>query len=141
MLLSSCTSNCFRPFEYQTSLAFRSPLITFLQNTTHSTRLDKTMVKFDLAMIINACYYIFYNSWLLDDTGDLNSKHLNSGNIWIKNFHLFAIRIPCNSSLFKLFCVPTLLSTNITVDLYITLWYKINLISATIQLNLRLVER
>ena len=29
---------------------------SFLQNTTHSTRLDRTMVKFDLAMIIIACY-------------------------------------------------------------------------------------
>ena len=30
--------------------------ITFLQQTTHSTRLDKTMVKFDLAMITIACF-------------------------------------------------------------------------------------
>ena len=29
--------------------------ITFLQYSTHSTRLDETMVKFDLAMIIFAC--------------------------------------------------------------------------------------
>ena len=31
----------------------------------------------------------------------LNSKHLNSGNIWITNFYLCAIQMPANSSLFK----------------------------------------
>ena len=30
-------------------------------------------------------------------SGDLNSKHLNSGSIWITNFHLFAIQMPGNS--------------------------------------------
>ena len=30
--------------------------------------------------------------------GDLNNKHPNKGNIWITNFHLFAIQMPCNSS-------------------------------------------
>ena len=34
-------------------------------------------------------------------SGDLNSEHLNSRNIWITNFHLLAIQMPDNSSLFK----------------------------------------
>ena len=34
-------------------------------------------------------------------SGDQNSEHLNSGNIWIKKFHLFAIQIPCYNLLFK----------------------------------------
>ena len=34
-------------------------------------------------------------------SGDLNSEHLNSGKIWIMKFHLFAIQMPSNSSLFK----------------------------------------
>ena len=38
--------------------------------------------------------YLYYS-------GDLNSEHLNSGNIWIMNFYLFAIQMPANSLLFK----------------------------------------
>ena len=34
-------------------------------------------------------------------SGDLNSKHLNKGNIRITNFHSFAIQMSGNSSLFK----------------------------------------
>ena len=34
-------------------------------------------------------------------SGDLNNEHLNKGNIWITNFHLFPIQMPANSSLFK----------------------------------------
>ena len=34
-------------------------------------------------------------------SGDLNSELLNSRNIWITNFYLFAIQIPANSLLFK----------------------------------------
>ena len=32
---------------------------------------------------------------------DLNNKHLNMGNIWITNFHFFAIQMPGNSLVFK----------------------------------------
>ena len=38
-------------------------------------------------------YTIHQNVWYSGD--------LNSGNIWIGNFHLFAIQMPANSSLFK----------------------------------------
>ena len=31
-------------------------------------------------------------------SGDLNSEHLNSRNIWITNFHLFATQMPSNRS-------------------------------------------
>ena len=38
---------------------------------------------------------------LQKNSGDLNSEHLYSGNIWITNFYLFAIQMLANSSLFK----------------------------------------
>ena len=41
------------------------------------------------------------HSFLNCYSGDLIGKHLNSGNIWIKNFYLFAIQITANSLLFK----------------------------------------
>ena len=37
----------------------------------------------------------------IENSGDLYNKHLNKGNIQIKNFHLLAIHMPGNSSLFK----------------------------------------
>ena len=50
-------------------------------------------------------YYIFIINWCWSQvwaySGDLNNEHLNKGNIWVTNFHLFAIQMPGKSSLFK----------------------------------------
>ena len=46
------------------------------------------------------CFFFFFIH-ISDYSGDLNSEHLNKGNTWITNFHLFAIQMPANSSLFK----------------------------------------
>ena len=48
----------------------------------------------NLTMISSFSNYLVY-------TGDLDNEHLNKGNLWIKNFHLFAIQMLANSSLFK----------------------------------------
>ena len=48
-------------------------------------------------------------------SGDLNSEHLNSRNIWITNFYLFAIKMPVNSLKFKPSVTPP--SSQTTFDL------------------------
>ena len=46
---------------------------------------------FQLPLYSNSAREILYS-------GDLNSEHRNSGNIWKMNFYLFAIQMPANSS-------------------------------------------
>ena len=43
-------------------------------------------------------FIIYFNYMIGIYSGDPNREHLNSGNIWIMNFYLFAIQMPANSS-------------------------------------------
>ena len=46
-------------------------------------------------------FIIYFNYMIGIYSGDPNREHLNSGNIWIMNFYLFAIQMPANCLLFK----------------------------------------